>query len=85
MSYFAIRVGKRKTTFEKSFGFHRAEILGALASILIIWGLLVYLIIEAVRRCIVKEQVDGKQMLIFACVGLCFNLVEFFSVLRTQA
>lgn len=50
ISYFAIYMGNRPSTFNMSFGYHRAEILGAMASILLIWGLVVWLIIEAIDR-----------------------------------
>ena len=50
ISYFAIYMGNRPASFHMSFGYHRAEVLGALASILLIWGLLVWLIIEACDR-----------------------------------
>lgn len=35
-----------------SFGYHRAEILGALASVLVIWGLTIWLVIQAIDRVI---------------------------------
>jgi len=63
-----------------SFGYHRAEILGALASILLIWGLIIYLFIEAIHRCVHPEQIDGEIMLITACVGLCCNLISIFTL-----
>lgn len=50
ISYFAIYMGNRPASFSMSFGYHRAEILGALASIALIWGLLIWLFIEAVDR-----------------------------------
>lgn len=63
-----------------SFGYHRAEILGALASILLIWGLIVYLFIEAIHRMFHPEGVDGTIMLITACVGLVCNLISIFTL-----
>ena len=41
---------------------------------MIIWGLLVWLLIEAVKRLITPEEIDGKVMLITACFGLCCNI-----------
>ena len=52
ISYFAIYLGGRPASFSMSFGYARAEILGALASIALIWGLVVWLFIEAINRCI---------------------------------
>lgn len=63
-----------------SFGYHRAEILGALASILLIWGLIVYLFIEAIHRIVHPEIIDGEIMLITACVGLVCNIISIFTL-----
>jgi zinc transporter 2 len=53
-------------------------VLGALATVLIIWTLLGVLIYESIERIIHIDQVkiDGKIMLITACIGLFFNLVN---------
>lgn len=63
-----------------SYGFARAEILGALASIILIWGLLIWLIIEAAKRIIIENSIDGEIMLITACIGLACNLVNIFTL-----
>jgi Co/Zn/Cd efflux system component len=63
-----------------SYGYIRAEILGALASILLIWGLLVWLLVEAVQRLIDQDKVDGEIMLITALVGLACNFINIFTL-----
>jgi len=80
ISYFAIYMGNRPASFKMSYGFHRAEVLGALASILLIWGLLIWLFIEAIDRLIHGPDVDGEVMLITACVGLACNIVNIFTL-----
>lgn len=80
ISYFAIYMGSRPATQSLSFGYHRAEILGALASILLIWGLVIWLLVEAVDRTINADEVDGKIMLITAVVGLICNIVNVFTL-----
>jgi len=52
LSYFAIWVSQKKATDKYSYGMHRAEALGALASIALIWILLAMLLYEAVHRLI---------------------------------
>ena len=61
-----------------SYGYHRADVLGALASILIIWILLIWLLAEAVKRLINPDliDVDGLIMLITACIGLGCNIAN---------
>ena len=80
ISYFAIYMGNRPASFSMSFGYHRAEILGAMASILLIWGLIIWLLIEAVERCVNPEEIDGEIMLITAVVGLLCNIVNIFTL-----
>lgn len=58
-----------------SYGYHRAEILGALVSVLVIWGLTIWLFIEAVGRVIEPEEIDDTIMLVTAFLGLFFNII----------
>ena len=59
-----------------SFGYHRAEVIGALASIVLIWGLTILLLYEATERMIKKILVTNPLiMLITAGFGLICNLV----------
>mmetsp|Transcript_33092 Transcript_33092/g.32225 ORF Transcript_33092/g.32225 Transcript_33092/m.32225 type:complete len:178 (-) Transcript_33092:1142-1675(-) len=78
ISYLAIYLGGKPSTFSLSFGYHRAEVLGALASILIIWALILWLFIEAISRFINLPEVDGEVMLITASIGLCCNFFNIF-------
>ena len=80
ISYFAIYMGSRPANYQMSFGYHRAEILGALASVLLIWGLIIWLFIEAIHRIVDPEEIDGTVMLITAAVGLVFNFISIFTL-----
>ena len=57
-----------------SFGYHRAEILGALLSVLLIWGVAGALVIAAVHRIAAPEKVEGGLMLLTATIGTAANL-----------
>lgn len=57
-----------------SFGYHRAEILGALASALFLLVLCGFLIFEALQRFINPTLVKGEIVLIVAIVGLFANI-----------
>ncbi|OQR87454.1 Cation Diffusion Facilitator (CDF) Family [Achlya hypogyna] len=80
ISLFAIWIQTFPASSKMSYGFHRAEILGAVISVLVIWvltGFLVYAAIERFQDAISenpKEHVDGKLMFIIACIGLVVNL-----------
>ena len=50
ISMLSIWIGQKSPTHNNSFGYHRAEVLGALASILIVWAMVVWLVYEATER-----------------------------------
>jgi len=52
ISIFSIALAKKAATNKMSYGYHRAEVIGALVSILIIWGLTLVLVFEATVRII---------------------------------
>jgi zinc transporter 2 len=60
-----------------SFGYHRAEIIGALCSVIVIWVLTIWLVIEAYDRIknLDKLKIDARIMLITSILGLLANLV----------
>ena len=76
ISLMAIWVASRPATKRMSFGWYRAEVIGALTSVLLIWvvtGILVYM---AAQRIINEEyEIDAEIMLITAAVGVAVNIV----------
>ena len=48
ISIFSIWIGTRPASNNMSYGYHRAEIIGALGSVMLIWGLTLWLIWEAI-------------------------------------
>ena len=75
ISFLAVWLSRRPATEKLSYGFHRAEVIGGCASILLIWGLTIWLIVEAVNRVNNPEEVDGEIMMITAAGGLLANIV----------
>jgi zinc transporter 2 len=75
ISIFAIWLSTKSPTSRLSFGFHRAEILGALTSVLIIWLVTGVLVYEAINRMLTPENVDGRLMFILAASGLGVNVL----------
>uniref|UniRef100_A0A0K0F539 Zinc transporter 2 n=1 Tax=Strongyloides venezuelensis TaxID=75913 RepID=A0A0K0F539_STRVS len=76
ISLFSIYVATRPKSKKMSFGWHRAEVLGAFLSVFMIWivtGILVYL---AIQRILTHEyDVDGKIMSITAGIGVLVNIL----------
>jgi zinc transporter 2 len=84
ISYFAIYISQRKATRCFTFGFHRAEVIGALCSIFLIWSLLIWLNCEATHRILhPPEKINANAMLITAVIGLTCNLINLL-VLETD-
>ncbi|KAI8600198.1 cation efflux family-domain-containing protein [Dissophora ornata] len=76
ISLTAIYLSQRPSTAKYTFGFHRAEVLGALISIFLIWGLTLMLVVEAIGRLRNPINVDGKTMSVVAAVGVCVNISD---------
>jgi len=76
ISLFSLWVATRPRTKTMSFGWYRAEVIGALTSVLMIWvvtGILVYL---AIQRLINTEfDINAKVMLITSGIGVIINIV----------
>lgn len=75
ISIVAISLAKKDANMEYSFGYHRAEILGALASVMLIWALTGVLVYEAILRMTTPKElkVEGMLMFIISCLGILVN------------
>nr|XP_056703662.1 proton-coupled zinc antiporter SLC30A2 [Euleptes europaea] len=76
ISLFSLWMSSRPATKTMNFGWHRAEILGALLSVLSIWvvtGVLVYL---AVQRLLSGDyEIEGEAMLITSACAVAVNII----------
>ncbi|XP_072020105.1 proton-coupled zinc antiporter SLC30A2-like [Amphiura filiformis] len=77
ISLFALWVARRPATIKMSFGYYRAEVLGAVVSVLIIWIITGVLFYMAVQRCINTDliEINADIMMITAGCGLAINLI----------
>ena len=75
ISLFSLIVAMKPADRNFTFGYHRFEVLGALASILIIWALTVWLLIAAVGRIRHPNPIVGFLMVCIAAGGLLFNII----------
>nr|CAH8853784.1 unnamed protein product [Trichobilharzia regenti] len=81
ISLLALFLAARPTTKKMSFGWHRAEVVGALASVLLIWlvtGILVYLAIMRIIHS--KYEINGKIMLITSATGVAVNVIMLLTL-----
>jgi len=85
MALAAIQLASRGTDRRhQTFGLYRLEILAALANAVLLFGVAVYVLIEAVRRFDDPVEVLAGPMLVVAAIGLAVNLVAF-ALLREGA
>lgn len=81
ISFFSIYISRRKNSLSHSMGYHRAEVLGALASVFFIWILLLWLNWSATNRILYgQDPIDARLMLITACFGLGCNLLNLLAL-----
>jgi zinc transporter 2 len=76
ISLFAMYMASKPPSQKMNFGWHRAEVLGAVVSVLLIWvvtGVLVYLAIERIVNA--SYEIDALLMLITSGVGFFINIV----------
>lgn len=80
MALAAIQLANRaagKVDASRTFGLYRLEILAAFVNALLLFGVAVYVLVEALRRLSDTPEVLGVPMLVVATLGLGVNLVAF--------
>lgn len=80
----ATRHARRQVIGQHTFGVYRLEILAAFVNSLLLFGVAIYVLIEAVGRLRGEPEVLGLPMLVVAALGLAVNLVAF-ALLRQGA
>ncbi|PYY31754.1 cation transporter [Curtobacterium sp. MCBD17_030] len=80
----ATRLARRIPTARRTWGYQRAEVLGATAQAAILLAVGVYVVISAVRRLFVPEEIGAGPLLVFGFVGLIGNLVAFAVLVRAS-
>lgn len=84
LSLFAIGLARRPATNRRTFGYHRAEIMAALANGVILILVSVYIFYEAYQRFVDPPEVDSPVMLIVAGIGLAANLAGMLILRRSS-
>ncbi|MFQ5779244.1 MAG: cation diffusion facilitator family transporter [Nitrospiria bacterium] len=84
ISIFAVKLAEKPPTLEKTYGYHRAEVLAALINGLTLWLIAGLIFHEAYHRLFSPPEVKGFGMLFVATVGLGIN-IGVALVLRKRA
>ena len=75
LALFALWIAQKPRSPERTFGYHRTEILAALANGITLVAISIYIVLEAWQRFRSPEEVDGQTMMWVAVGGLAINLV----------
>lgn len=75
---------RRPTTAQRTFGYHRAEILAALINGLSLMVLSLYVVYEALGRLQAPPEVASEPLLIIATLGLLANLASGWVLMRSS-
>ncbi|HKU50376.1 MAG TPA: cation diffusion facilitator family transporter [Nitrososphaera sp.] len=75
LSLFAVILATRSHSGKMTFGYHRAEVLAALANGITLVILSAWILYEAFERVLQPRQIDAPIMLVVAALGLAGNLV----------
>ena len=78
LSLWAVRLGRRPATPRRTYAYKRAEILVALFNSVVLVAISVYIIVEAVRRLLDPQPVEGLWVMCFAAAGLAINALAAF-------
>lgn len=84
VAYFTLWLGRKPPSPRMTYGYQRAEVLGALASGLAMWLLCGILILEAVKRLIHPQEVEGPVVAWVALLALLSNAINLMILHRPK-
>lgn len=72
----AIRIGSKPADSRRTFGYRRFEILAAAFNAILLFGIAIYVLVEAIKRFSDPETVESAGMMIVATIGLVVNIIS---------
>ena len=82
MALAAIQVAQSHRSASATFGLYRLEILAALVNTVLLFGIAIYVLVEAWRRFQDPVEIPGGWLILVATVGLAVNVVSFLLLRR---
>jgi cobalt-zinc-cadmium efflux system protein len=77
LAWFAARIARRPASPQRSYGYHRFQVLAAFINGAALIGVAAWIVIEAIARFFRPVEVLGGLMLAVAAAGLAVNVVAF--------
>lgn len=81
---FAAWLARAPASRRHSFGLQRAEVLGALFNVIFMFGVMVFIAYEAVRRIAETPEVAGEVVVLIGGLGLLVNIIVAAVLMRGQ-
>jgi cobalt-zinc-cadmium efflux system protein len=78
LAILAVTFASRPASAKRTYGYYRLEILAAVINAVLLFGVAVFILIEAWQRWTEPPQIEGGLMLAFAAVGLVANLIGLY-------
>lgn len=77
ISLISVNLAKKRASLTHSYGYIRAESVGALFSVIIIWGLTIWILFKSIHRLVYREydNLNPFYMLASAILGLFVNII----------
>jgi cobalt-zinc-cadmium efflux system protein len=72
----AATLARRPATAKRTWGWQRAEVLGATLQAAVLLGVGIFVVIEAVRRLTEPPEIAAPELLIFGIIGLVANVAS---------
>ena len=82
ISLVARKISKKEANRDKTFGYKRAEIIGAFVNLITLVIIALFLIKEGVERFYNPQPIDGMVMFIVAIIGLLGNVITAILLYR---
>lgn len=75
LAFIAARLAERPSDSVATYGYRRYEVLAAFLNSLLLFGLLVFILIDAIHRFLEPASINGLVVILVGTAGLAINLV----------
>lgn len=84
MGLIAAALARRPATPSRTWGYHRAEVLGAAAQAALLLAVSTFVLVEGIKRLVTPAEVVADLMVVFGAVGLLGNLLGLLILSRAR-
>jgi cobalt-zinc-cadmium efflux system protein len=82
LAWFAFRLARRPADPQRSYGYHRFQVVAAYTNGISLFAIALWIVVEAIGRFFDPVEVIGAQMLVVAALGLLVNVAAFWILHR---